>query len=209
MNLGDMYKPNSHAYKEEQKRKELEDRKIEKVAVSRPVTTKKKSGISKFSDVFVSEDAHTVGSQLLVDVFIPTAKTLISDLVTKGLNIILYGESGGRGDRKPGGSSYVSYRSYSDRDRRDESRRPYDQSMRFDYDDIVFDTRSDAIAVLDNMCDVIAKYGFVTVADLYDMVELTHPYTATKYGWTNLSSAKAVAYRSGYILKLPKAMVID
>ena len=59
------------------------------------------------------------------------------------------------------------------------------------------------------MQDIIETYGFVTVADLYDMVDLTPPYTANKYGWTNLRNADVVRIRDGWIVKLPKAMPID
>ena len=49
------YKPNSHRFKEEQKKAAAEEKKIEKV-VKGKVKTKKRSEISKLSDVFISED---------------------------------------------------------------------------------------------------------------------------------------------------------
>ena len=71
--------------------------------------------------------------------------------------------------------------------------------------DITFETRGDAEAVLEQMDDVIDRYGIVTVADMYDMADLTAPYTSNKYGWTSINSAEVVRVRDGYILKLPKA----
>lgn len=206
--MNEQYKPNSHKYKEAQKRAAVEEKKIEKV-VTAPVTVKKKSGVSKLLSTFISDDADSIKSYAVGNVLIPAAKKAISDIVTNGIDILLYGESGHR-RKESGNTSYVSYRSYYDRDSRDDNRRRDDgPTTRFDYDNIVFGSRSEAVAVLDSMCDVIDKYGFVTVADLYDMVELTHPFTAAKYGWTNLSTARTVGVSGGYALKLPKAMVID
>lgn len=75
----------------------------------------------------------------------------------------------------------------------------------FDIEDIVFEDVLEADTVRENMLEIIDQYGVVTVADLYDMTDLTAPYTATKYGWTDLSDENVhiVRVRDGYILKLP------
>lgn len=60
------------------------------------------------------------------------------------------------------------------------------------------------------MDKIISDYGMVTVADLYDLCGLPcRDYTANKYGWTNLYSAKAVRVRAGYKLELPKTKSIE
>ena len=82
-------------------------------------------------------------------------------------------------------------------------------SSRFDYDDIVIESRGEAEAVLIQMDDLIERYGFVSVLDLYDMCELTAPYTSDKYGWTDLRTARVVPVRKGYVLKLPRALPLD
>ena len=49
-------KPNSHKYKEEQKKKAAEgEKRVEKV-VKGQVKTKKKGELSKFAEIFISED---------------------------------------------------------------------------------------------------------------------------------------------------------
>lgn len=200
------YKPNSHRFKEEQK-ESISDKKIEKV-ISGKAKVKKKSELSKFKDVFVAEDASSVKSYIVTDVLIPAVKKLIYDIFTDGIDMVLYGGSG-RGKKHSGISDKISYRNYYDR--RDD-RRPSDDRRarsRFDYDDILFETRGEAEAVRDQMEDVIDRYGFVTVADMYDMAELSAPYTSNKYGWTSIRNAEPVRTRDGYILKLPKALPID
>ena len=59
------------------------------------------------------------------------------------------------------------------------------------------------------MHDAIARYGIVTVADLYDMAGLTAPYTSQKYGWMSVNGVNVVRTRDGYVLKLPRAVPID
>ena len=196
------YKPNSHKSKEEQ-RSASEERKIEKV-VTGTAKVKKKNELHKLADVFISEDVKNVKSYVLGDVLVPAIKKAIVDIVTDGINMIFYGGTR-RGSRSSDGSR-VSYRSFYDR--RDDDRRPSGRS-RFDFDEIIFETRPEAENVLDQMGDVIKQYGFVTVADMYDMADLTQPFTSNKYGWMNVRSAEVVRVRDGYVIKLSKPSPID
>ena len=200
-----LYEPNSHKYKEEQKKKEVsEEKKIEKV-ISGKVKTKKKSEIKKFTDLFISEDANSVWNYIVSDILVPSIKKTISDIVTNGIDILLNGEPS---SKKKSSGSKVSYRSYYD------SQHDYKSNIstksRFDYDDIVFETRGDAERTLDLMQEIIDQYEFVSVADLYDMVDLVAPHTANRYGWTSIRSACVIRETGGgYVIKLPRAKVID
>ena len=199
------YKANSHRVKEEQKNKEVEKKNIQPVAKAK---TKKKSEVKKFADVFIAEDITSVKDYIVNDVLIPAAKKAISDIITNGIDMILYGEAKGR-DRRRDGGSRVSYTKYYERDRD----RDYDRSRTrrsvYDYDDIILDTRGEAEDVLNRMDDLIDAYGMVSVADLYDLVGISGNYTDNKYGWTNLRNAEVRRTRDGYLLKLPKALPFD
>lgn len=171
------------------------------VVVKHAAKTKKKSGVSKLADVFISDDVYNVKDYLVQDILLPTVKKAILG----ALDMVL---PGGSVSRKRTSSEKVSYRSYYD-DRRDDDRRPSGVRRRFDFDDIIFETRGEAEAVLDQMYDTIKEYGFVTVAAMYDMADLTQPFTSNKYGWTSLRTAEVVRDGDGYVIKLPKAMPID
>ena len=164
--------------------------------------------MQKFADVFIAEDANNVKSYILMEVIVPAVKKAISDIVTTGIDMILYGEAGR--SKRNNGAQKVSYRNYYDQSA-DRVRAGSGSPRRagIDYDDIVFESRGEAELVREQMVEIIDHYGFVTVADMYDMADLTAPYTAAKYGWTNIRTAEAVRIRDGYILKLPKAMPID
>ena len=169
------------------------------------VKTKKKSGARKLADVFIEEDIREVKSYAVEGVLVPLIKKAFCEAIKATADAIFMGGAASRGRSS---ESKVSYRSYYDGG----ERRSYETSKtrsRFDYDDIVFETRGDAEAVLDAMLDCIDRYKFVTVADLYDLADRSAPYTSSKYGWLNLRSAEVIRVRDGYIIKLPKASPID
>ena len=195
------YTPNSHKFKAEI----AEKKKVEKV-VKGKVGTRKKSGVRKLTDIFVSEDAANVKSYILMDVLIPSVKKAISDIVTNGIDMILYGGSGQT--KKLSLSSKISYRNFYERDdeRYRESRKA---KIGYSYDEIVLETRGEAEEVLTRMDELIETYGMVSVADLYDLVGITCNYTDNKYGWTSVRNAEPVRTRDGYVLKLARPIPIN
>lgn len=202
------YKPNSHTYKKQQKEDAVNKKKKVDKVVKGSVKTKKKNGVSKFADVFITEDIAEVKSHLFVDVFVPTVKKLISDGISDAVDMILYGGTRDRKSRT--GASKVSYRDYYDR--RDERRYRDDHRRRsgYRYDDIILDNRGEAEEVLSQLEDIIDTYKVATVADLHDLVGITGEYTDENYGWTNLGRAEVVRCRDGgYMLKLPRALAVD
>jgi hypothetical protein len=207
------YKPNSNKYKEEQRKAAAENEKkpqVQKV-VSGPVAVRKKTGIQKFADSFINDDMPKIKNYIVSDVLIPSIKKAISDIVRNGIDMVLYGESSRNRDSKTPGSR-VSYRSYYDNPvgSRDRDRSSSSRSV-FDYDDVEFLNRGDAELTLAQMEDIIEKYGFVKVADYYDLagVSITN-HCANNYGWTDLRTANISRVRDGrYVINLPKALPID
>lgn len=201
------YKSNSHKSKEAQNNAQTSEKKIEKV-VTGSAKPKKKNEIQKFADVFISEDVGNVKSYIVWDVLVPAFKKAIYDIVTNGIDMILYGESGRT--KKNSTASKVSYRSYYEKenDRRDYPTRKIKTG--YDYDNIVFESRGDAEAVLEAMIDIIDQYGVVSVGDLYDLADMSvDNYTLNKYGWTDIRNASVNRVRDGYMLKLPKALPLN
>lgn len=205
----DDYKPNSHRFKEQQQQDARDtERKVEKLRTG-TAAVRKKSDINKIADVFISEDIKNVKSYVLMDVLVPTIKKAIVDIVTDGVNMIFFGGTGSHRNRS--GGSKISYSNfYEKRDAQRYGNSQPAQSSRFDYGDIEFESRGDADFVLEEMNNVIERYGFVTVADMYDIADITAPYTSAKYGWTSLATADVSRCMNGkYIIKLPKARPID
>ena len=198
------FKPNSHRSREADQPVE---KKVEKV-IKGAVKSKPKTGIERFAEVFVTADIDSVKSYIFTDVLIPAMKKAISDMVTNGIDMLLYGENG-RQNRNSGNASRVSYQRYYDRQSGQTPRDPIARKSTLDYNDIVIETRGEAEDVLSRMDELIGQYGVASIADLYDMVGITGSYTDCKYGWTDIRNATIVRVPNGYLLKFPKALPLD
>ncbi len=200
------YQGNSHKSKEEVSKEVMPPKKVEQVATGK---TRRKNEVRKLADAFITEDVHSVKDYIIQDVLLPAAKKAISEMVSSGIDMLLYGEAKSK-NRSGRNESRVSYTKYYDREReRDYDRGTRTRTRGYDYDDIILDTRREAEEVLDRMQDLIDTYGMVSVADLYDLVGINGSYTDNKYGWTQLRSADVQRVRDGYLLKLPKALPFD
>ena len=171
----------------------------------------KKNEIRKFTDIFVQEDMNVVKEYIINDLVIPYTKNLIGDIFHNTVDMVLFGTSSGRRSKSTRRSDigHVSYRDYYDKPA-ERSKEHSTYNSRFNYDDISFEYRTDAEAVLEQMKDIIDTYDLVRVLDLYDLAgQSPVPHTANNYGWTNLSRAYVDRTRDGYIIKLPKAIALD
>ena len=185
-----------------------EPEKIVGSVVTGSTSTKKQNGLSKFANSIITESFENVGSWLFSEVVIPNIKKAISDLVTNGVDMLLYGKASG--PRSSSSSiSKVSYGSYYSKPEREVVRAGSDGSS-VTYDDIIFSSRGDAEAVITAMEDVIGKYGSVSVADFFELSDVPAPnYTLNKYVWTSVRNAQVLRCRDGYIIKMPRAKAID
>ena len=198
------FKPNSHRFKEEQQQAASEEKRVSKVIKGSAKIRENKA--KKLADIFISEDVADVKSYVIMDIIVPMLRNAIYDIITGSADMIIYGKNGR--SKKSSGGSKVSYRNFYD-DPRDRAPRTTNSLTSFNYDEISFESRGDAQLALDQLDDLIERYGFATVADLYDIAQLSSPYTSNKYGWTNVRNGEAVRTRDGYKLKLPKAMPIN
>lgn len=182
------------------------EKKVEKV-IKGTVKTKKKTGITKLTDVFIAKDVRDVKSFMVADVLVPAIKNTLEDIIVKGARMLLRGDSGSRGGSR---NSYdkVSYRNYYDADDYRSDDIPFRRASR-SYEDITLETRDDAEEVIKEMNMLIKRYGMVSIGDLNDLVGRTGEYTDNKYGWYNLRNAYAVRERDGYSLKLPRPKPLD
>ena len=200
------YAANSHLSKIQANKKETEEtseeKRLEKI-VTGNVRAKKKSSFAKFTGKVIQEDGRNVASYIFGEVLIPALKKAISDVVTNGIDMLLYGESG-KTKKSPG--SRISYNSIYDGTK---SRSVSRYSTVYDYDDVIIDNRGEAEEVLARMDEIIDRYGVVSVLDFYDLVGITGRHTDNKYGWTDIRSASIQRVRDGYIIKLPRALAID
>lgn len=178
--------------------------------ISGTATVKKEGAVSKFARTFFQEDAKTIGGYIWSDVVVPAIKTTIADAVRNALDISFWGKSG-RGTSSSLPVSRVSYSSMY-RSQQNAQGRVIPQSTKvYYYDDITFDTRDDALKVLNAMKEELAVYATVSVAAYFDFAGRSREgkYTDNKWGWTDLSDAKPIPVSGRWKLDLPKAIALE
>ena len=196
------YQSNSHRTKELAAQEKPAERRTEKV-VTGGTKIRKKSTLTKMANAFLPGDVDDVKRYVLRDVLIPTIKRTISDVVDMLLGVNTTPRSS-----SPAGTR-VSYRSYYDaRNDRRESTALSPRSTPYSYDDVVFDRYDDAAEVLLRMRELVSRFDAVSVADLFDMTGHAGNYTDNKYGWTDLSDARIERVSDGYIIRLPRPIVL-
>lgn len=187
------------------KSKELEakqpEKKLTKVANAK---LKKKSEIQKIAETFVAEDLNKVKNAVLMDVIVPAVKKVISDIVTNGIDMLLYGEVK---HNKTTTTSKIGYNSMYNSQSQANAARVARSS--YIYNDIILSSRGEAEEVLNQMNEIIGTYGVVSVADLCEIVGVTGEFTDNKYGWSDIRDAYVERSKDGYMLKLPRALPIS
>lgn len=203
----DEYKSNSH--KSREITPPTADKKITPV-VQGVVSQKKKS---KFASTFLAEDIGNIKTYVLSEVLVPAIKKAFSDVVTNGIEMLLYGETKRRDSRD---RDRVSYVKYYDRDRDSRDRHSSDRDRRRDeyptrtenYQNIVVPTRADAEEVFNRLDEILEVYNIVSIADVCELCGIRAEYTDHSYGWTSLRTAEPQKVRDGWLLRFPKAVPI-
>lgn len=167
------------------------------------VVQKKKSFGRKLVDIFISEDVGDVKTYILYDILVPALKNALADAIGGGADMLLGTTSNRRktsystGSKTPYGTFYKGANTTT-RAEAVVGRTGYA------YDDIILESRGEAMDVLDTLVNYIQEYGAVRLSDLQEMVGVTGQFTDTYWGWTNLSTATVRKVREGYLLDLPK-----
>ena len=164
----------------------------------------KKSVIKEALRTFFVQDLPEIAEHLVVDVAIPAAKNAVTDMVTQGIQQLLYGEVDSR--RRPT-SGYTSYSSSSRSNRgtayyspRESDRREPRRPKPTNVEDLVFDTRGEAVDVIEYVAEQIEEYGQVSVADLMSSVGVQPRYTDERWGWTTTDAFELRQIREGWLV---------
>lgn len=179
---------------------------------------RKKTIGRKFREQFAGDDAQTVGQYLLFDVVIPATKNLIFDLGREGLQRILFGgnrpaQSSIAGTILGSRTSYSSYSRNSGPQSNDNQKSnpgmTSQQRALHDFSGVILQTREQGLAVIDVLSQIIDDYGAATLNDFYACIGETPDFAAVKYGWRSVAQAEVRHIREGYLLELPKPVVLE
>lgn len=192
----------------------------------RPVAqgSRKEPGLDrKLKDVFISDNAGSVGDYLVWDVVVPGIKNMLQQ-AGHGLVDGIFGNGGrssssrysySRHDSEPSYRSPRPSYSYS-RNEKEYDRRERDSRRRRSLDsEVVLRSWSDAEDVRDGMIEILERYGRVTVSDMNALAGLSdRDFTDTEWGWEDMSGAhiKTISryYEDGdgYALELPPPVFV-
>lgn len=204
------YPPNSEASK---RRAREEEKDIKRVTSEDPVRRKKSLG-KQFKETFVAGDVKSTVRYGVFDVLIPAAKDTVVEVLSQGIEKLIYGDSRRRPGSTPpqaGPTGIISYNRYSMQSRQTAPQRVMSRQARsrHDFDEVVLTSRAEAEEVIDKLYEVVSRYGTATVADLYELVGITGTHTDNKWGWTDLRGAGVSRVRGGYLLDLPEPQPLD
>lgn len=205
----ELYPSNSIEKKKEPEKKEIQKITTGKVSVRKPGVGK------KLADTFLGDDVENVKTYLVMDVIVPAIKDTIVDMVCSGVEMIF----GVRGRNRPASSrrnggytnyANISYKQNNRDERRNRDRDRRDDNTRYDANEIVLDSRSEAEDVIFALAELCDRYGMARVADLYELVGVTGDWQSQRWGWESVGSARAIRVRGGgYLIDLPKPIYLD
>lgn len=185
-------------------------KKVDKV-IDETVELKKKSEKDRIKDKIIVEEIPKIKNHIIYDILIPNVKRILSD----SFNTILFGNSGDA-NRISGrrNNERVSYRKYYDEPNNTPNNAQTTMRYQYEYEDIIFPSRTSAYRVLDSMKDIITEYGSVSISDMYDLSGMSCPHTYANYGWIlntrhDLESARVVPTGDGYMIKLSSPVQLD
>lgn len=194
-----------------------EEKKVEKVVTGKVIQRKKGLG-TRFKETFISgADSKSVMDYVFFDILIPAAKDMVVDATQAGLERKFYGETrsaGRRGYNRGGGPGYTAYNRIGSSALRSEPRVEHRNPSRraranHDFGEIILETRVEALNVLETLYEILSRFEVVTVADLYDAVDIESAFTDNRWGWESLEGSDIQRVRQGYLIVLPKPVAID
>ena len=183
----------------------------------------KKSAFQKAIGLFLAEDADMVSESLMDDFIRPRLKKFSGEMVLKGkeflsdslialIQMIIFGKT----SNKNGSSSYtsstgrVNYMSYY-------NGQPVvvnNYTNQPDKDTVgitlyTIPSAGKAEEVLTELVGIIKRYKHATVADYYQLLDVTPAKTDWNYGWFDLDDATIVRYKNeGYVINFPKPIAL-
>lgn len=198
------YPANSRRSKEEPITGSTEERRKVEPVTTGVIKTKKRNGIGKWIDLFLEQDAPKIKSYVVSEVFLPALKKALMgsiDMVFPGGQVSGYSSDY---SSKP----KIRYSQYANEPNYQKATGTILAKDTVEYPDIEYPSRGAAERVLLSMHEIHREFNNVSLAELFELSKVDHPYTYVKYGWTSLNGVEVVRRGDGYFIKLPQATLI-
>lgn len=174
------------------------------------VRVRKQNLVRRLGRALIEDNIEVAREKALDDIVVPGIKSLIFDGLVAMLNVVLFGDRGysyrGTYSQRKDRTSYRDYYDKRESNRRD---RQAVSSTSLYPDDIVVATREKAEEALSDLDDIIYERGRASLAEFYDLLEVTANWTDNRYGWTDISNASIRPVRDGFMIMMPKARLLN
>lgn len=145
-------------------------------------------------------------TSLYSDIIVPNLQQMVFDSLSRGFYQMIFrtdappqyrGTYGGRTDYR----TYSSGPAYTPPKVDTRTVRPKNHVERY-----YIQTRHDAEYVLNDLVDYSGRYGFATVADYYEALQVPTEFTHNSYGWTHqqMLTVRVLPENGVYYLDLPR-----
>ncbi len=159
----------------------------------------------RLRETVIQGDAESAWTSMIWNSFLPGLADQIESAMHEGLSTLFGGgTSVYRRERRQGGSRIS--RHSPDRvlgGGRPEERISRNDRTRQDVSVIEIDSRAEAETVLERLLDSIDQFDVVTLAEFYQLVQITPDHTDFGFGWDDLGGSKIVHSKGVYFLDLP------
>ena len=177
-------------------------------AVSRPST-------KRFFGFLFAESPRDLGRKIGREIIVPRLKASFEEAANGFLSGMLWGG----GTRPPSGivsgtviHGGTNYRQISTgaASSLDQARQAvtHTTTSSGNYKDVCCPTQQLAEQLLAKMYDLWNQYRLVTVGDLHESAGLTPAPSDNSYGWTSIDGARIVKAREGFVLEMPRPVLI-
>lgn len=183
-------------------------------------TVKEKPMRRRVAEAFISSERGNIKDHVIFDVVIPAIKNAITDVISDGVSMLLYGEKSSvrksKASKTPYGSFWASS-IFEDSGRKAQASEESKRGSLSRYLDATWASKDDAQSVLDCMVTILESYPAVTVADFYSLLTdengnpiFTIESVHSKWGWKSLSAVTPVKATNGqWGLSLPRPQRLD
>jgi hypothetical protein len=209
------YAGNTKKDREKSEKQAAPKEKVEKVIVGEVIQKERGPG-RKFKEIFFGGDAKQAARFVASDVLLPALRNLVVDMVTKGAQSLVYGDSAYR--RRPPTVNYGARYQVGGPaapsnpftrvpelvgNQRFQPGTARVRQNRHEMNDVILGDKQEADLVIERLIDILEKYDVVSLADLNDLLGLETSHIDNKWGWTYLANAQVRQIRQGYLLELP------
>lgn len=172
----------------------------------RPVTR-------RFFDFVFAESPKAIVGRIGTDILVPRMKAGMEEAFNSFIHGMFWGQGSAplsnivRGTVLRGGG--VNYNAVSSQPSAlTQARQSNESRSTGNYEDLICPTQAVAERILTQLFEVFNQYRVVSVADLYEMANITPAPSDNAYGWMSLDSARITKERDGYVLALPRPTLI-